>query len=72
MPLVWDGLQQSLAVQPPPVEQAGEVPLAGVAQTGHHSVARTQVLGDLVRGSDVEARGSPHVETELVQEPECL
>ena len=69
---MWDGLQQSLAVQPPPVEQAGEVPLSGVAQTGDHGVARTQVLGDLVRGSDVEAGGGTHVETELVQEPECL
>ena len=67
-----DVLQQPLAVQPPPVEQPGEVPLTGVAQAGHHRVAGAQVFGDLVRGRHVQAGRGADVEAELVQKSERL
>lgn len=70
--LVGDVLQQPLAVQPPPVEQPGEVPLTGVAQAGHHRVAGAQVFGDLVRGRHVQAGRGADVEAELVQKSERL
>ena len=51
------------------VELAGEVPLAGVAQHGHHPAQLGMMLDHLLHGRDVDARGRAAQQPLLARQP---